>query len=74
MDNGSEFNTKFLDLCKNMNLKPNCSNPWNPQSNAILEQIHQVLGDEMRAFDLENAENDPFNQYLSSVSHRYSPA
>lgn len=70
-----------------MNLKPNCSNPWNLQLNAILERIHQVLGDRMRTFDLENAgigDNDkgPFDEYLSSRSytmqstyhqtHRYS--
>ena len=74
MDNRSEFKKTFLELCENMNLTPNCINSWNPQSNAILEQIHQVLGDGMRTFDLENAdinedENNPFDEYLSSVSY-----
>ena len=74
MDNGGEFQKTFLQLCENMNLKPNRSNPWNPQSNAILERIHQVLGDGMRTFDLENADidkdkNDPFHEYLANVSY-----
>ena len=74
MDNGSEFKGVFLDLCSNRGLKPKRSLPWNPQANSILERIHQVLGDGMRVFDLENTridpdEDDPFDEYLSSVSY-----
>ena len=74
MDNGSEFKKTFLDLYENMNLKPNCSDPWNSQSNANLKRIHQVLEDRMTTFDLENADINNFNnipliEYLSRVSY-----
>ena len=74
MDNGSEFKGVFLDLCSNMGLTPQRSLPWNLQANSILERIHQVLGDGMRVFDLENTtidpkEDDPFDEYLSSVAY-----
>ena len=89
MDNGSEFKGVFNDLCNNMGLVPHWSNTWNPQSNSILERIHQVLADGLRAFDLDGAEidpedDDPFDEYISSVSyairsayhqtHGFSPA
>ena len=72
-----------------MGLKQKPSNAWNLQSNAILERIHQVLGDFLVTFDLENTpidpdNQDPFDEYLSSVayairslhhqSHGHSPA
>ena len=52
--------------------KPNSS--WNPQSNAILECIHQVLAEDLQAFDLDSKEidpddNDPFEKYLSAVAY-----
>ena len=89
MDNGGEFKGVFLDLCANMGLVPHRSNTWTPTSNSILERIHQVLADGLRAFDLDGAEidpddDDPFDEYLSSVSyairssyhqtHGFSPA
>ena len=50
------------------------SNAWNPQSNAILEQKHQVLADSLVTFDLEGTpidldKEDPFNEYLTAVSY-----
>jgi len=73
-DNGSEFKGVFKELCANMGLKPVVGNSWNPQSNSVLERIHQVLGDGLRVFDLENKqidpnEDDPFQEYLSAVSY-----
>ena len=55
-----------------MGLKQCPSDAWNPQSNAILEQIHQVLADGLVTFDLENQsidvnEDDPFDEYLTAV-------
>ena len=72
MDNGGKFAGCFTDLCRNMGMKKNPSNCWNPQSNAILERIHQVLGDGLRAFDLDNVDinkddDDPFNKYITAV-------
>jgi hypothetical protein len=73
-DNGSEFKAVFIDLCVNMSLKRKPSNAWNPQSNAILERIHQVLADGLLTFDLEGTpideeNDDPFEEYLSTVSY-----
>ena len=73
-DNGSEFKMEFQNLCNNIGLKQCPSNAWNPQSNAILERIHQVLTDGLVTFDLEvihidvNKEN-MFNEYLTAVSY-----
>ena len=46
---------------------------WNPQSNAILERIHQVLGDALRCFNLEEKvinpqDDDSFEEYLASAA------
>ena len=52
-------------------MKP--SNAWNPQSNTILERIHQVLLVEgLLTFDLEGTpidrnNEDPFREYLSAL-------
>ena len=40
---GEEFMAEFSELCNNMGLKQRPSSSWNPQSNAILGIIHQVL-------------------------------
>ena len=71
-DNGSEFKKEFLQLCGNMGMKPKRGNSWNPQSNSILERIHQVLSDGLRVYDLENIDidednDDPFDEYLAAV-------
>ena len=63
-----------MKLCSNMGLVPNLSNYWNSSSNGILERIHQVLADGLHAFDFDGAEidpedDDPFDEYISSVSY-----
>ena len=58
-DNGGEFKKEFSQLCKNMGLKEKTSLPWNPQSNSVLERIHQILADCLRAFELEEKDIDP---------------
>ena len=88
-DNGGEFKAEFKQLCANMGLKEKTSLPWNPQSNSILERIHQVLGDCLTTFELEeldidvDEEEDPFEEYLTMATyaircayhktHGYSP-
>ena len=57
-----------------MGLEKYPNNAWNPQSNSILEQIHQVLADRLVIFDLEEAlidlkKFDLFEEYLSVVSY-----
>ena len=74
MDNGGEFKKEFSELCDNMGMQKFVGLPWNPQSNSILERIHQVLADGMRVFDLENMDidpedEDPFDEYLTSVAY-----
>ena len=56
-----------------MGMKPKVSLPWNPQSSAILERVHQVLGDALRTFELDDKEidpdeEDPFEEYLSNAA------
>ena len=57
-----------------MGLTKKPSSNWNPQSNTILERIHQVLAEGLHAFDLDNKEiagnyDDPFEEYLSAVAY-----
>jgi transposase InsO family protein len=59
-DHGSEFiGSKFQLLIKEehgIEAKP--SSKRNPQSNAILERIHQTIGDMLRTFEAENQPTD----------------
>jgi hypothetical protein len=50
-DNGSEF---FKEMCDNLGVK--CSPPtsYNPQGNSVVETIHQVMGNKLREFALED--------------------
>jgi hypothetical protein len=43
-DNGSEFKLNFEYLCETYGIKRKPTTIKNPQTNAILEQLHQVLG------------------------------
>ena len=84
-----ESSNEFRVLCNNMGMKAKTSLPWNPQSNTILERIHQVLQDPLTSADLDNMDiedgnEDPFNECLTKASyairsafhatHGYSPA
>ena len=40
-------------------MKKKESDSWSLQSNAILECIHQVLGDRLQAYNLDNKDIDP---------------
>jgi hypothetical protein len=70
-DNGSEFKDVFSATCKNYGVKEKHSTSHNPQSNGIIERIHQVVGNSLRTFQLESAtlnEEDPWTPYLASVA------
>ena len=43
-NNGGDFRAEFSELCNNtsLKLKQRPSSSWNPQSNAVLERIHQI--------------------------------
>jgi len=61
-DNGSKFKKDFVPLLQDFAIKPTCTTIKNPQSNAPVERIHQVVVGQMmatqdlktRIFDLIN--------------------
>ena len=70
-DNGSEFKAQFKQMCENYGMKEKPSSSYNPQSNGIVERVHQVLGNALRTFELENKEldtNDPWGPFLSAAA------
>ena len=71
-DNGGEFKSVFKELCANMDMKPKRSLSHNPQSNGIIERVHQVLGNMLRTMELEEQELDkarPFEPFLSAAAY-----
>ena len=55
-----------------MELIPKESRAWNPQSNAILEQIHQVFGNSLRTFNLDKVElhpEEPWEEFITSTAY-----
>jgi hypothetical protein len=47
---------------------------YHPQANAIIEQVHKVVNDMLRSFDLENnhenieeQQDNPFDYFLQST-------
>ena len=71
MDNGSEFKRNFKPLLETYGIKAKRITVKNPQANAILERIHQVVQDMLRTHDLENYDldqNDPWSDILASVA------
>jgi hypothetical protein len=70
-DNGSEFKAQFKEMCNNYGIREKPSTSYNPQSNGIIERVHQVLGNALQTFELENAEldtNDPWGHFLSAAA------
>ena len=58
-------------MCDNYGMKEKPSSSYNPQSNGIVERVHQVLGNALRTFELENKEldtNDPWGPFLSAAA------
>ena len=52
-------------------MKEKPSSSYNPQSNGIKEQVHQVLGSALWTFEPENKEldmNDPWGPFLSAAA------
>jgi len=70
-DNGSEFKKDFKQLCKDFGLKSKPTTVRNPQANAILERVHQVVGNMLRTKELEKrsfTEDDPWGEVLASIA------
>jgi hypothetical protein len=56
-DNGSEFKLHFLALCESYGVKPKPTSIKNPQANAILERIHQVVMTMVRTSEIDMADS-----------------
>ncbi len=72
-DHGPEFiGRDFQNLIlEEYDIEAKPSSKRNPQSNAILERIHQTIGNMLRTFEVENQpidENDPWSGILSAVA------
>jgi transposase InsO family protein len=66
---GSEFQNLIAEEC-DIEAKP--SSERNPQSDAILERIHQTIRDMLRSFEVENQpidESDPERSRVGSAIH-----
>jgi hypothetical protein len=70
-DNGSEFKKNFVPLLKDFEIKPKITSIKNPQANAPIERIHQVVTSMLLTKNLSNKEFDyidPWGDVLSSIS------
>jgi hypothetical protein len=54
-DNGSEFKLHFEALCDSYGIKHKPTSSKNPQANAILEQVHQVIMPMLRTAEIDMA-------------------
>ena len=68
-DRGTESMAEFAKICQNdygLKMKPITTR--NPQSNAIIEQIHQTIGNVIRIFDVSNiVNNNPWSGILAAT-------
>lgn len=70
-DNGSEFKKIFDDLISTYGLTKHNTTAENPQSNGIVERVHQVLADILRTFELEEGVLDafePWRRFLTAAA------
>jgi hypothetical protein len=58
-DNSSEFKTVFKEMCDNLGIRCRPTTSYYPQVNSIIERIYHVMGNMLRAFELEERELDP---------------
>lgn len=71
-DNGTEFKKNFQPLLKDFAIKPTCTSIKNPQANAILERIHQVVGSMLKTKDLVEVVFDVvdlWSEILASIAY-----
>jgi hypothetical protein len=48
----------FKELVNNYGIKKKNSNPFNPQSNGIIERVHLTLNDALRTAEVDDRELD----------------
>ena len=71
-DGGSEYKNVFDEMRANYGMTRRVSTSYNPQSNGIIERVHQVLNDALRTFELsehELDEHDPWASFLSATAY-----
>ena len=71
MDGGTEFLREFEETLDNYGCERKVTTPFNPQGNSVVERTHQVIGDALQTFELEERdldEDDPFGPFLAAVS------
>jgi hypothetical protein len=69
-DNGSEFKLNYEYLCETYGIKRKPTTIKNPQANAVLECLHQVLGQMLHTSELNMAETittDEVNVFLDNT-------
>ena len=66
---GTEFMAEFANMCQNnycLKRKPIATR--NPQSNVIIEKIHQTIGNIIQTFDMSNiVNNNPWSGILAAT-------
>jgi hypothetical protein len=70
-DNGGEFKSIFKEMCENLGIDCKPTTSYNPQGNAIIERIHQVMGNMLRTFELEERDldpQDPWGEFLQQCA------
>ena len=71
-DRGSEFMAELHDMLQNdYGCAVNRTTTRNPQANAIVERVHQTIGNMIRTFfvdDVDLDEKDPYTGILSAVA------
>ena len=68
-DRGTKFMAEFAKMCHNdYGLKRKPITTRNPQSNAIIERIHQTIGNIIFTFDVSNiVNNNPWSGILAAT-------
>ena len=72
-DKEKKFLGEFAEMItKDYHIKRKPITTRNPQANAVLERIHQTIGNSIRTFEVltnQNLNNDPWKDILSAVMH-----
>ena len=69
LDRGTEFMAEFAKMVKDdYGLKIKAITTRNPQANAIIERVHQTIGNIIRTFDVQTMDsNDPWAGILAAT-------
>jgi transposase InsO family protein len=70
-DNGSEFSFEFLELLRSYGVTPKPNTVKNPQTNAFMERVHQVIGDAISSMELhtKHCNNVTIHAVLQNVAY-----